>query len=84
MLSGDVKRHVYLAEDRNAKLCPQASEFSPSLLEATPEKKLCVESDTGHNIASATRAARADSTVLQCDDLCGGVSCQRARQAQCT
>ena len=30
--------------------------------------------DTGHNIASDIRATRADSTVLQSDDLCGGVS----------
>jgi len=36
--------------------------------------RLCIESDTGHNSASATRATRADSTVLQSDDLRGGVS----------
>ena len=30
--------------------------------------------DTGHNIASDTRATRGDLTVLQSDGLCGGVS----------
>ena len=71
------------AEDRKAKLCPQASELSPRLFEATPDKDVCVESDTdnstplldtGYSIANDARATRADSTVLQNDDLCGGVS----------
>ena len=69
-----IRRDTKRAEDRKAKLCPQASECFRRLFEATPEKDVCVESDTdnstplldtGHNIASDTRAPRADSTVLQ-------------------
>ena len=61
------------AEDKKARLCPQASECFRRLFEATPEKDVCVDSntdsstpllDTGY-IASDTRASCADSTVLR-------------------
>ena len=62
------------AEDRKARLCPQASECFRRLFESTPEKDVCVDSntdnstpllDTGYYIASDTGASCADSTVLQ-------------------
>ena len=45
-----IRRDQKSAEDRKTKLCSQASEFSPRLFEATPNKDVCVESDTvtGH------------------------------------
>ena len=77
-----IRRDQKRAEERKAKVCQQASDFSslrlfetPSDIDASrPTDDSTPLLDNGLNTAVAARATRCDSSVLYNDDQCSGVS----------
>ena len=77
-----IRRNQKRAEERKAKVCRQARDFSSLRLFETPSDKEAsrptVDSTpllhSRHNTAEDARATRCDSCVLYNDDLCSGVS----------
>ena len=76
-----IRRDKKRAEERKAKVCQKASDFSSlRLFETLPDKDASRPTDdntpyldNGHKTAIDARATRCDSSVLYNDDLCSGV-----------